>query len=197
MNLQKSITDFVEKIDDKQRYYIFAGLLLAVFLMDYLLLMRPQLAALAKITPETKILADDLSRTRANIKKIDRYRQQVDELQEKIEQTNLNIITRLQLPLVTRSLYTLAEKHNIDMDQVIQNPGEESEVLKVKDRVYYAWPFRMRVRSGYHDLGRFLHDLEYNTDYLLDVQTLSIVTGADPKTHQVELVLNVLYYEPI
>ncbi|MCA9406954.1 MAG: hypothetical protein KC684_10475, partial [Candidatus Omnitrophica bacterium] len=66
MKVQEKIREFLEKVDQKQLYYIFGGIVLFVFLLDYFLLMRPQINSLNKINPEIIKLRKQIDDAKTN-----------------------------------------------------------------------------------------------------------------------------------
>lgn len=194
MSLTNKISEFLEKLDNKQRYYIFGGILLGVFLLDYLVLMRPQLSALSKITPEIKLSSDELKNARENIQKIDYFKGQVADYEAKIEEANKTIKNKSELPLILEKVSLIADSNSIKIDQIMPSSTEQTEILKVKGRTYFALPVKIQARSTYHDFGRFLNALEYG-DVSLDVNAFAVTGTADPQSHSIDLTLDVIVYE--
>ena len=67
MTLQNKISSYIESVDEKVIYYILGGILFSVFLLDYFVLMRPQIASLSKISPEIRLLSDDINKAKDDI----------------------------------------------------------------------------------------------------------------------------------
>ena len=70
MDIREKITSIFEKIDGNNRYYVLVGFMALVFLLDYFVLMRPQLAALGKINPEINAVSDNIKKAKADMKKL-------------------------------------------------------------------------------------------------------------------------------
>ena len=54
------ISEIIPKLDEKNRYYILGGLLLVISLVDYFLVMQPQLSTLRSLNPKITLLAGDI-----------------------------------------------------------------------------------------------------------------------------------------
>lgn len=194
MKIQFSINHFLEKIDDNQRYYIFAGLLLFVFLLDYFILMRPQLNALSKITPEIKILSDDLQVSRENILHKNRYQTQIQKLQEQVDDMESRIKEREQLPLVFEWISRAAYQAGLKIDQMVPVSEEQEKLFIDKNTTYVAMPLKIQARGGYHQFGKFLNLLELG-DMFLRVGEFSIVSSDGQSPHDIQMTLMVMIHE--
>lgn len=188
------INTFLEKIDDKQRYYIFAGLLLLIFLLDYFILMRPQLGALSKITPEIKILQDDLVLAKENIARKTEYQTQVEKLKSDVEQANARVKPRSQLPLVFEWISRAADASGVTIDQMMPLIADQQSLLKARGREYVSIPLKIQARGGYHQFGRFLNRLE-SGDIFFAVDNFSILSSESQNPHTIQLMLQAVIYE--
>ena len=61
-------------------------------------------------------------------------------------------------------------------------------------RSYYALPILVQARSGYHDLGRFLNQLE-KSNLFLYVTSFSIIAGEDARAHALKMNLQAIVFE--
>jgi type IV pilus assembly protein PilO len=194
MKLQARLTGFLEKIDNRQRYYIFAGLLMFIFLMDYVILMRPQLSSLSKITPEIQILRDDLRLAKENIERTDDYRVRLATLKEDVTQINASLQSRDQFPVIMEWISRAADESGVTIDQVMPMTADQRELLSVQRRKYLSFPLNIQARGGYHQFGVFLNRLE-SGDIFLSVESFSIVSSEGRTPHKMELSLWAVVYE--
>lgn len=194
MKLQNQINRVFEKVDDRQRYGIFAGILLFIFLLDYVVLTRPQLAALSKITPEIGILRDDLRLARDNIAKKDVYQKQVEKLNAGVEASHQRLWPRERVPLIFEFISRTADNNGVTIDQMKPLSADQKELLKVPGRKYLALPLEIQARAGYHDFGRFLNQLE-SGEVFLNVEKFSIISAEGRSPHAIQLTLRAVIYE--
>jgi Tfp pilus assembly protein PilO len=186
INPQEKINALLEKIDEKNRYYIFIGLLLFLFLLDYLLLMRPQLSALTKIGPEIKLLSEDLKKAKDDIKRVDFYKQEVARFHEKVDDIQGRVKYREEIPLVLERISRIAMENNVKIDQIIPQSGTQKPILDAKDKKYFRLPISVDARGKYHDLGRFLNALERDRLAMFPL-SLTISSGGEGKLHAAKL----------
>lgn len=194
MDIRAKLNTYIEKIDDRQRYYIFGGILLFIFVVDYLLIMRPQLGALAKINPEIEKSIEDLNLTNENIAKTGFYKKEAEKLKELVGKADQSIKNKTELPLIFQNISLIADKNKIKIDQISPSSFDQKEILKIQNRRYLSFPIKIRARAGYHDFGRFLNELE-NGKMFLNVEDFSIVATSDLRHHAVELTVSAVIYE--
>ncbi len=192
--MNTNFPEIFRAMDAKSRYYIFIGILVLALLLDYLILMKPQLAALAKILPEVKILRQDIQKAREDIQKLDSYQKEVARLKNGITQAHQQIKSKEDVPLILERISRLANQNGVKIDQIMPfNQGQEV-LLEDNQRVYFSLPILLEARSGYHDLGRFLNQLE-NDDISVNVSTFTIGAGSDTRYHVVKLNFEAIVFE--
>ena len=169
----------LQDMDQKNWYYILAGLLVLVFVLDYFILMKPQLGTLAKINPEIKILSDNLKRTKTDIARITEYKDQIQKLKEGVDALRLRVRTKQEVPIVLEKISRIANKNQVKVDQIMPNPLQQKVLLEGNDRTYFDLPIIIEARSGYHDFGRFINELEKDeTFFKIDEFTVAAMTGS-------------------
>jgi len=190
----QKIQDFLNNLDEKQRYYFFAGILVFIFLLDYLILMRPQLNKLWKINSDIKVIEQELSTAKNDIQKEAQYYQQVKQLKEQVKQSNLKVKSKEEVPLILEKISRLANNNGIKIDQIMPVTEEQESLLEDKGTKYYSLPINVEARGGYHDFGRFMNELERG-DIFLGIKKFLIYSSEDPRAHHVRLTLNAVVYE--
>lgn len=188
------VADLIGKIDEKNRKYFLIGALLFVFLLDYFILMRPQLVILTKINPENRLLSKDIEQAREDIQKLGFYQAEVKKLEGQLAQTSQTIKSKEEVSIILEQISRVANQNNIQIDQIMPFIEEQKVLLDDKKRTYYALPILVQAGSGYHDFGRFLNQLEKN-DLFLDVTSFSIVAGDDVRAHALKMNLQAIVFE--
>lgn len=187
-------SSLLDNIDEKTRYYIFGGILLFFFLLDYFLLMGPQLGALSKINPEIKILKEDISKAKTNIKMTSQYENQVDDLKRKVAIMNLRVKSREEVPMILENISVLANTNGVKIDNIMPSTADQEILLENDERIYYSLPITLEASSGYHDFGRFINNIETG-DIFLKINTFTISSGKDSKRHNINLILGAVVFE--
>ena len=165
-----------------------------VFLFDYFILMRPQLATLAKISPENKVLSQDIQKADEDIQKLETYKGEVARLKAGIEEMNLKIKSKDEVPVILEHISLLADQNKVDVDQIMPASHDQQVLLEDNKRMYISLPVLVEARSGYHDFGRFLNDIEQD-NILLGVRSFSVTATNDTQYHAVRLSLEAIVFE--
>lgn len=195
--LLKKLQEKIAGLDDKQRYWIFAGILVFIFLLDYLILMRPQLNTLSKINPEIKLLKDDLKKAKDDIQKIDYYKGEVEKLKGSVSEANIKVKPKEAVPLVLEHISRIADQNGVVINQIMPEPEGQEVAIQNPERIYYRLPISVEARGGYHQFGRFINALE-NGEVYIEVKTFSISSaGVETRQHKINLKLDAVIYENV
>ena len=188
------VSELIGKIDEKNRHYFLIGALLFIFLLDYFILMRPQLVTLTKINPEIKLLSQDSEKAQEDIGKLGFYQTEVKRLESQLAQTSKTIKSKEEVSIILEQISRMANRNNIRIDQIMPSMEEQKVLLEDNKRTYYALPILVQAKSGYHDFGRFLNQMERN-DLFLYVASFSIITGEDVRAHALKMNLQAIVFE--
>lgn len=192
--MKLNIAEKLSKLSDQNRLYIFIGGLMFVFLFDYFILMRPQLATLAKISPENKVLSQDIQKADEDIQKLGTYKAQVARLKAGIEEMNLKIKSKDEVPVILEHISLLADQNKVDVDQIMPASHDQQVLLEDNKRMYISLPVLVEARSGYHDFGRFLNDIEQD-NISLGVRSFSVTATNDTQYHALRVSLEAIVFE--
>ena len=182
------------KLERKHWNYILIAGLIFLFLADYFLLMRPQIATLSKLNPEIKTLSDNLERTKNDVQNVTRYKDQIKRLKENVEELRLRVRTKQEVAFIIEKISRIAHQHDVKIDQIMPNPMKQEITLENEDRTYYDLPIMIEARSSYHNFGRFINALE-NEDTFLEVDGLTVAAMSGSRLNAVKLMLNTIVYE--
>jgi Tfp pilus assembly protein PilO len=196
IDISDKISLLFDKIDGNNRYYVFVGFLVFVFLLDYFFLMSPQLASLRKINPEIRTISDEINQTKGNMQKLDEYRKNLEQLSKKFDEANLRVKSRTEIPFILEHIASVASKTGVKIDQIMPDTLDQELLTENSQRKYYDLPIYMEARSGYHDLGRFLNSLTED-NISLRVGAFTIVATSDTRYHLVKLTFKATVFEDI
>lgn len=198
MKIPDQITNFIsEKLTEKNRYYVLIGVLLSVFVFDYLFLMMPQVRILLSLTPKTNNLLKDLKQAHYDIDHIKQYQAQVAELQNKMLINGTKILAREEIPVILENITKIASETSIKLNQMM--PVKESQVLVLTtdEGKYYSLSILLSGRGGYHNIGRFFTRLE-NDKIFMSVIDFDITShNEDQMHHAVNATIKVFFREKI
>lgn len=195
-NLQNKISAYIESVDEKVIYYVLGGILFSIFLLDYFVLMRPQISSLSKISPEINLLSGDIQKAKDDILRSKQYELEVEKLREDVAKSNAKLKFKEEVPLILANISRIADENGIKIDQIMPDTQGQRVLLENNERRYYSLPIFIKARSGYHDFGRFLNQLE-SGDIFLKVSSFGVVSSRGEKKHLVEVTLGAVIYEEL
>lgn len=180
---------------DKKRAELIAvtvifGLLGVILFNNLVRSPAPKAGAKGRETPGD--YRTQLQETELRIKRLPRQRQEVDELQKKVNAYRGEIPLESDHTWLSRQINGIAgETGARDVSQRYLQAAPPSLKLDKEWGAKYderAWEIRMRC--GYHELGRFMDKLE-NSNKFLEVTDIAI-DGNDPGGQKVVLVIHYL-----
>lgn len=195
IQIPDQLTSLISGTNEKNRYAVLGAALLLIFLADYFLLMKSQLALLSLLTPQIGILQQDIQQAQENISKTSVYQAENKKLQEDYGKSNFRIISKEEIPLLLEGISKLANQNRIKIDQMMPVKGSREELLSNNDGKFYAVPILVEARGGYHQIGRFVDQLEKDNIFK-SISVLSIAgNAADPANHTLKLTIKTVTLE--
>jgi len=166
---------------------------IALFLYFNFLLL-PQIGRVADLLNKTSKVSIDLRKAKADIAKIPEFKKAIDSYKEKVDSYETKLPVENEIPVLLESLSNMANNSRVKIigitpmtvsafqkDQKVQS--------KEKERIYKEIPILVSAKSGYHELGAFLNDLE-NSDRFMKVADIDMKANkASPKKHDAELII--------
>lgn len=196
MDVKEKISSLFEKIDGNNRYYFLAAVMAVIFLLDYFVLMSPQLASLKKINPEIKAVSDNIKRARDDMDQLSNYKNNLENLSKKFEEANMKVKSRDEIPIILEYIANMAGETGVKIDQIMPDTLDQELLTENAQRKYFDLPIYMEARSGYHNLGRFLHNLSEG-EISLRIGAFTVVSTSDTRYHLVKLTFRATVYEEV
>lgn len=194
-DIKKEAIDFIAKVNDKNPYYVVGICLVVIFLLDYFLVMQFQLHALQKLNPAVMVLGKEIRQTREDINQKAAYQNQIRNLTKKMTETSDKVKRREELPLLIDAVTRLARKQGVEITEIFPNSEIAESLLKNKDGQYYSIPLVVSARSGYHEFGRFINQLEREEPFLLVGDFHLRANPSDQNHHDVKMDIKAIVYE--
>lgn len=183
-----------QKFIEHNAYYVVGGILLVVFLLDYFFIMRRQMDALNTLSPKLALLKQDLAETKNNIQQSDVYKVQIARLKEQLQRSGYKIPSKEE---VLDGISRIATQNKIKIDQMTTGKGTPEILHKDVEEQYYAFPLSIQAQGGYHDVGRFIDQLEKDNVYK-SISALTIESRSkDPEHHSVRLMIKAILQDKI
>lgn len=194
-DIKAEILKTIEKINEKNPYYLVIGVLVLVLILDYSLIMRFQLGALRKLGPEVLQTKSDIERYERNKGRVGKYKTNIEELDKKLAVLQDRIINIEDIPTVLEGVSHYAKNNKVFVERTLPDMDLGDPVLENEQGKYYLLPVSITAVSGYHNLGKFLNDLE-ERGTLMNVSQLKIsVNPENTRQHIVNLEIEAVIFE--
>lgn len=156
----------------------------------YWLFMQPQLVRLADVFARMRSTRADLKAAGSDIARIDQFKNNIRAYKEKVDQYEKRLPVETEIPSLLEDLSNMAKSSNIKIVGITPVTKFLGEEKIGKDQIYREMPISINAKSGYHELGQFLSNLE-NADRFMKVTGIDIRSNkASPRRHDVELVVS-------
>ncbi len=194
MKIPDQITNFIlEKITDKNRYYVTGGVLLITFLFVILF----QVKLLMSLNPKIASLTKNLEEANENIARLGQFQQEVEKFENKIKSINDRVLLKEQIPAALENIAVMAKESNIKINQLVPLRESQDLVLKEQDTQYFSFPVLVHARAGYHDIGRFFNKLE-NDAVLMNIIDFDITANNESGLqHSMNITIQVFLRESL
>jgi Tfp pilus assembly protein PilO len=193
--LIEQINQGVMKINEKNPYYLLIGLLVAILIIDYIAVMQFQLRTLSSLNPKIKSLSEEVTSTKNHIQRLAQYQTEIKRLNEKLNRFTLLVRGREEIPRALENVSIVANKNGVMIQQIMPDTNLGEPALKTKEGRYYVIPISLEAKSGYHNFGRFLNQLEAEGVFL-NIADFSIASNPkDIRPHNIKLTIDTIILE--
>ena len=180
------ITARLPKITEKNRNYVLGGVLFGIFLLDYFLIMSPQLRTIMALNPKIAILKKSVKTTNENIAKIDQHRSELAKLKDEMTVLGNTILLREEIPNILKRISLIANETNVNLSQIVPLKNSEKLVLSNDVGKYYSLPMLVTASGGYHDLGRFFNRIERDEIFMSVIDFNIAATDKNLQRHSIK-----------
>jgi len=194
--IKENVEGVINRINEKNPYYLIIGLLMLVLLLDYVFIMQFQLGALRTLGPKISEIKDNFKQFETNRGRVEKYKSDVKALVVRLAELDKRLRTTEEIPAVLGDFSRAANRNKIFVEQVLPETDFGDPVLKDAQGKYYLLPIVLDARSSYHNFGRFLNELETKAT-LIKVDGITVGSSTEnPRQHIVKLRIQAVIFDP-
>ncbi len=158
----------------------------------------PQVIRVFKLTVGTGKMRSELKFARIMITDFERLKNDLKERGQKVESYEKKLPAEQEIPALLENLSNMARDSDIKIVGIVPAMSYfKDDKSAKKSQIYREIPILITAKSGYHELGHFLNNLE-NADRFMKVADIDIKANkASPKKHDVELMVCTYVLLPI
>lgn len=174
------------KNNPRQIIFLVAGVAIVAAYFYVKLLLLPQIAGATKSFNQANALRLEVKAAENDIAKTAKLKKEIAAYQSKIESYESMLPVEQEVPKLLESLSAMAKSSNVKIVGITPLALKQEES---PEKIYQEIPILISARSGYHELGRFLADLE-SSDRFMKVADIDIKSNRSTvKRHDVELLV--------
>ncbi len=173
------IINKVLKAPPLQRWGGLAGLLVLLTILNFLLLIRPELATLEGQAAQQRVLDSQLQEKSEIAQNLNERRREMDILQQKLDEALAELPESADLDELLGQLNEIGRKSGLEISTVEPAPEEPAQI-------YVKIPIKVALTGNYHEIAMFLQSLA-NLRRIVNVNNLQLGT---PTLRAEKVVLN-------
>jgi type IV pilus assembly protein PilO len=175
--------------DAESRKYLIGGVILAVCLLYLFIIILPGLTRMAGLSSDSRKVQRKLDKAEAKVSRIGKWKAELDVLETEHDLVASQFTAEREIAALLEEFSAIAGRSNVKILSITPLGMNDDEVTDVK-QYYSSMPIMITAKSGYHQLGDFISNLE-NGERIINVKDLQVKFDASsPRMHQIVLRLN-------
>lgn len=165
-----------------------AGLIFLITFVLYLyFVFVPQFVRVPTLFRKVSKITAELKSAKSTGAEMEGLKKKLMEYNEKVEWYEKKLPVEREIPNLLENLSDMAKGSNIKITSIMPAQASPENNAQRQSKLYQEIPIRITAKSGYHELGRFLSNLE-NSDRFMKVTDIEIKANkASPKQHDIDL----------
>lgn len=173
------IIDKVLKAPPLQRWGGLAALLVVLTILNFVLLVRPELATLENQAAQQRVLDSQLQEKSEIAQNLNERRREMDVLQQKLDEALAELPESADIDELLAQLNEIGRKSGLEISAVEPAPEESAQI-------YVKIPIKMALTGNYHEIAMFLQSLA-NLRRIVNVNNIQL---GSPTLKSEKVVLN-------
>lgn len=176
-------------IKNPQHQMVILSVLIAALaaILYFTLILNPQISRVFSAVGKNIKMKVEVGSMEESISNIDRYRSEIGTYRDKVERYERVLPAEQEIPTLLENLSSMAKNSGVKIVGI--TPVAAIEDKKQHAQVYQEIPILINAKSGYHELGNFIANLE-SADRFMKIVDIGIkMNRASPKKHDVELLV--------
>ena len=173
------IIDKVLKAPPLQRWGGLAAALVILTILNFVLMVRPELATLGSQAAQQRVLDSQLQEKSEIAQNLNERRREMDVLQQKLDEALAELPEAADLDELLAQLNEIGRKSGLEISAVEPAPEESAQI-------YVKIPIKMALTGNYHEIAMFLQSLA-NLRRIVNVNNIQL---GSPTLKSEKVVLN-------
>lgn len=174
--------------DETKRMYVILGGTAIIALLYAVVFIFPTFTSFSKVTTEVKEINEKMNFINQSIFKMAHRKELLEKLQLELDSYAGGLPNEKEISGFLENISIIAKTSGV---KILAITPSGLKPLKIEDTgiYYYEMPISITAKSGYHELGRFISEIEQGKRFMT-VEGLQIRDNKNtPRKHDVRLVL--------
>lgn len=188
----------LEKLKDlevKYLYLILAGVILFIALVDFFTVMQLQMGLVRGLDTRVAQLNKDINDLTTNKQRLSQFQRQLELAKKQRKNFEMMVYKRDQVPVLLNRLSNLANEQSVKIEQVLPQQLSAKPVVQNEDGKYFSMDISIKLRSGYHQFGKFLNRLEKERLFWQIEQLKIVGDDKDAQRQDIAMQIKILILE--
>lgn len=167
---------------------ICTALIAGVILFSYKNIFNPLLGKIKTVSTQIEQRKNDIQRAKIAPQDLSEHEQEIEELRTQIDYFQKRLEGKVNMPQILKELNQLAEQLKIKFISVNPLEGKDTP-LPGEEESLFQLPIKIKLRSGYHQLGIFINQIENLSSFMKVTGFKLSADSRDIWVHQAELTI--------
>ncbi len=180
--------------DEEIKFFSLVILLVTASLIFIFFLLMPMYRSIGSNREAAAEMSNEINIMQRNIARLDDVKRERDDLEQRWTTLNQNLPREGDVPDFIEELSDIANKFNLRIISINASSSRPTRVTGENEEVLYrSLPIRIDAKSGFHELGHFLSELE-SRDRIISTESLRISEERRiPGVHMIDLELRTYF----
>ena len=175
--------------DEQNRNYIIIGGTLLIAVIYIVFLISPAFGNLAKVSRTARDLKNNITLVNSRLERLDEMKAKLENLKKEQVGYATQLPAEKEVPRFLEGLAGIARESNVKILSVTPHELTAKSTENKSGQYYGAMPIAITAKSGYHQMGRFINNLEEGGRFIT-VEDIKIQYDNNfPRKHNVQMVL--------
>ena len=187
-----TIVEYYNNLNDQLRYAVLVGVVFLVILLDFLILVGPQMGSISDINDQIKKLSEDTQQVLVDKQRIEVLRKNLQDSRLKLKALSSKVRSVQEVPAILSTISSVAKEYGVKIDQLVPEYSQQEVLPATPDGKYFALPVVVKAHCGYHMFGRFLSQLENDDLYFIMKDFIIQNEEKETSTHSFSLTIKIV-----
>ncbi|MFH1305875.1 MAG: type 4a pilus biogenesis protein PilO [Candidatus Omnitrophota bacterium] len=175
--------------NEQSRMYIILGAMGFFILLYLLVVVIPSCSGFSRLSAKAKGIKSNIELVETRLGRLDKMKDRLGILREELEGYAKGLPEQKEIPEFLEDFSIIARESAVKISGITPSEQEEEKSGETKTDYYYELPVLITARGGYHQLGRFVSELEGGKRFVTVEELRIRQDKKTPRVHNIEMTL--------